>query len=373
MHFWGTRRLQGQRLGSALKYQRRTSANGDWTSTVKRSGEDSAEREQEAAGTKRSHSAPTKADSSYRAKQEPGGPAATKTEPAAGPVVPRGSVLLQPVAFSSAAVQTAISEDALWGWLATSTATTTATQTSTIANDVDSNPNVHIFHYDVDGNPKVNPETFQQWRGIHGKYLLELHKLQQNSQRTMDQIWDPRQPLPARIPTSVLEQLRTRIKIITDDMTSIARSCCMEMAAGSALLSSPERRVVQLRPPTRRRKPAHRRRKRVEKRACGDTMEESIFSTPPPRKRVQTYKGFPSNPFSNVTLTNSCHFHIVDSHWNNTTLPSATLRQTDNSSQCTPPHARVSTNLCVTHSLRLLPGRALKGMVGTQEFALVRQ
>ena len=50
----------------------------DWTSTVKRSGEDSAEREQEAAGTKRSRSAPTEVGSSHRAKREPGGPAATK-------------------------------------------------------------------------------------------------------------------------------------------------------------------------------------------------------------------------------------------------------------------------------------------------------
>ena len=56
----------------------------DWTSTGERSGEDSAEREQETAGTRRSNSAPTEADS--RAKQEPGGPAATKTESAAGPV-----------------------------------------------------------------------------------------------------------------------------------------------------------------------------------------------------------------------------------------------------------------------------------------------
>ena len=45
----------------------------DWTSTVKRSGEDSAEREQETAGTKRSHPAPTEANSSNRAMQEPGG------------------------------------------------------------------------------------------------------------------------------------------------------------------------------------------------------------------------------------------------------------------------------------------------------------
>ena len=175
---------------------------------------------------------------------------------------------------------------------------------------------------------------------------------------SLDQFRDPRQPLPAGTPTSVLEQLRKRIKIITDDMTSIARSCCVEMTAGSALPSSPGRRVVELRPskrsaPKRRRKPAHRRRKRDEKRVCSDTIEESVSSTSPQRKRVRTYKGSPSNLFSHVTLADSCHFHTVVSHYNNTTLPSATFRQPDNPSLCTPPHARVSTGLRVTRSFWL--------------------
>ena len=100
----------------------------------------------------------------------------------------------------------------------------------------DSNPNVHIFHNDVDGKPNVSP----------GNIPAVLHKLQHDIQRTLDQIRDPHQPLPARTPTSVLEQPRNPIKIITGDMTSIARSCCVEMAAGSVLPSSPERRVVQL-------------------------------------------------------------------------------------------------------------------------------
>ena len=130
---------------------------------------------------------------------------------------------------------------------------------------------------------------------------------------------DPRKPLPAGTPTTVLEQLQKRIKIITDDMTSVARSCCMEMATGSALPISPERRVLDLHPPKRstprrRRKPTHRRKRGVEKRACGDTIEESISSTPPQRKRVRTYKGLPSNFFSHVTFTDSC-FHIVVSHY----------------------------------------------------------
>ena len=92
----------------------------EWTSTVNRSCEDSAERELEKASTKRSHSASSEADSTSKAKQEPGRPvlvepsnAAAKTESAPGPAVPRSSVILQQVASSSAAVQTDNSEDAL--------------------------------------------------------------------------------------------------------------------------------------------------------------------------------------------------------------------------------------------------------------------
>ena len=61
---------------------------------------------------------------------------------------------------------------------------------------------------------------------------------------------------------------------------------------------------------------------------------------------------------------------------NNTTLSGATFRQPDNSSHCTPPHARVSTNLCITHSVWLqssLACRAIKHTVDTQEFAMVMQ
>ena len=98
---------------------------GQWerVSTVNRC-EDKVKQELEKAGTKCPHSAPTEADGSSKAKQEPSGPvlaasnsAAAKTESAAGPVVPRGSVLLQQVASSSAAVQTDNNEDVLWDWL----------------------------------------------------------------------------------------------------------------------------------------------------------------------------------------------------------------------------------------------------------------
>ena len=69
-----------------------------------------------------------------------------------------------------------------------------------------------------------------------------------------------------------------RREIITDDMTSITRSCCTEMATDSAPLLSPERRVVDLRPPKctapkRRREPPHRRRRRYEKRACSQSSQ----------------------------------------------------------------------------------------------------
>ena len=328
----------------------------DWTSTVKRSGEDSAEREQETAGTKRSHSAPTEADSSNRAKQEVDWQQ-QKQSPQQAP-----------------SCREAPCEDALWEWLTTSTATTTSTQTSTIATTTSTATQTYtISTMTSTATQTPAPETFQRWRGMQAKYLLELHKLRHCIRRTLDQIRDPRQPLPAGTPTSVLEQLRKRIKIITDDMTSVARSCCMEMAAGSALLTSPGRRVVELRPPKRsapkrRRKPGHRRRRRDEKRSCSDTIEESISSIPPQRKRVRTYKGLPSNPFSRVTLTDSCHFHSsflttttllfpappVD----NPTTPLIARRHTHE-------FPRIFASPTASGSTAYLPGRATKGMAGS--------
>ena len=47
---------------TAVRQSKEDERQWDWTSTVKRSGEDSAEREHEAAGAKRSHSAPAEAD-----------------------------------------------------------------------------------------------------------------------------------------------------------------------------------------------------------------------------------------------------------------------------------------------------------------------
>ena len=216
------------------------------------------------------------------------------------------------------------------------------------------------------------PETFHWWRGIQAKYLLELHKLRHCIRRTRNQIQDPRQPLPAGTPTSILEQLRKRIKIITDDMTSIARSRCMEMAAGSAFLTSPGRRAVELRPPKRsapkrRRKPAHRRRRRDEKRACSDTIEESISSIPPQRKRVRTYKGLPSNPLLRVTLADSCHFH--SSFHTTTTLlfpaPPVENPTTPLIARHTHEFPRIFASPTASGSTALLPGRATKGMAGS--------
>ena len=267
-------------------------------------------------------------------------------------------MLLQRVASSSAAVQSDNSEDALWDWLTTSTATTTATKTSTIATTTSTATQTYTISTTTSMATQTSaPETFQQWRGIQGKYPLELHKLQHIIQRTPDQFRDPRQPLPTGTQTSVLEQLRKRIKIITDDMTCEAVAWRWQLPKDEWFSFRPPKRSA----PKRRRKPAHRRRKRDEKRACSDATEESISSTLPQTKRVRTLKGLPSNLFSHVTLTDSGHFHIVASYNNNTTLPSATFRQPDNSSHCTPPHARVSTNLCVTHSLWLKSSLAWSG------------
>ena len=154
----------------------------DWTSTVKRSGEDSAEREQEAAGTKRSHSAPTEAGSSYRAKQEPGGPAATKTESAAGPVVSRkrAPCILQPVASSSAEVQT----DSTLG------------RSLGLARNFDSRD---------DGNPNVQPHIFHSGRR---RFLLQLHKHDSSAHHQIRGLFDTIEEI-----SSTTSQLEARIHV----------------------------------------------------------------------------------------------------------------------------------------------------------------
>ena len=92
---------------------------------------------------------------------------AAKTESAAGPVVPRGSVLLQQVASSSTAVQTDNTEDALG--LA------------------------HNLHYD-DGNPNVSSGNIPAVEFREGFHLNFINY----------DMLDPRQPLPAGTPTTVL-------------------------------------------------------------------------------------------------------------------------------------------------------------------------
>ena len=67
-------------------------------------------------------------------------------------------------------------------------------------------------------------------------------------------------------------------------------------------------------------------------------------------------KRSPSNFFSHVTLTDSCHLHIVVSHcYRKILLPAP---PSDNPESPTASGSRA-----------LLLGRAIKGMVGTQEFA----
>ena len=79
--------------------------------------------------------------------------------------------------------------------------------------DDDGNPNVNNFHYDDDSNPNVSSRNIPAVERNSGTVSQEL--------QTKTTTWDPHQPLPARTPTSVLEQLQKRKKIITDDMTSI--------------------------------------------------------------------------------------------------------------------------------------------------------
>ena len=152
------------------------------------------------------------------------------------------------------------------------------------------------------------------------------------------------------------------------------RSCCMEMAAGSALLPSPNRRAVQLRPPKRsaprrRRKPAHRRRKRDEKRACRDTMEESHLINYIQTVTIQsllTCHADQLTPLSHRRFSIQQHLLFRAPPFDNPTTPLIARRHSHE-------FPRLFASPAASGSRALLPGRATKSTVGTQEFALVRQ
>ena len=192
-------------------------ASGNGSARVSRY-EDKVKQELQKAGTKRSHSAPTEADGSFTAQQEPGGP---------GSNMPRGSVLLLPVASSSAAVQADNSEDVLWDFT-TFTTTTTATQTYTIS---------------------IRMSTTTQTSRSGNIPAVETGTPQTATQHSAHAGSNP-VPSPAAS-THTNNRPRAATKTHQDhhgtNMTSMARSCCMEMAAGSALrpLSRQESRNAQ--------------------------------------------------------------------------------------------------------------------------------
>ena len=102
--------------------------------------------------------------------------------------------------------------------------------------------------FDLDNHDGGHPEALHQWRATEGEYWLELPRLQQRIQRTLDQIRDPSRQLPARTPTPILEQLRDRIVAIALDMNALNQSCSVESATSRAPQLPP-------RPAVRRRAP----------------------------------------------------------------------------------------------------------------------
>ena len=114
---------------------------------------------------------------------------------------------LAAMATRSIAVQT---EDpakrgiSLWDWLTPTTVTSTATQTS---------------------DPGAGGRSLKQWRSIQGKFLLDLQKVQHCMQQTLEQCRDPGRKPRACSPTAMLEQLKERIRNISQDMHVPHGSC----------------------------------------------------------------------------------------------------------------------------------------------------
>ena len=121
----------------------------------------------------------------------------------------------------------------------------------------------HNFHNDDDGNPNVssgNIPAVERNSSIYWNFInLVFSARWIKSETLVNRCWHVHQQLSS-------SSYKKRIEIISDDMTSIARSCCVEMATGSALHLSPERRVVDLRPP-KRSAPKRRRKTSEEEKA----------------------------------------------------------------------------------------------------------
>ena len=95
-------------------------------------------------------------------------------------------------------------------------------------------------------NPAADGRSLQQWRSIQGKYWLELQRVQHSIQQTLEHSRDPSRRPTACSPIAVLEQLRDRIRSVSQDMHALNRSVCVEMATSSAPQAS-GRAAVRLR------------------------------------------------------------------------------------------------------------------------------
>ena len=74
-------------------------------------------------------------------------------------------------------------------------------------------------------DPGVDGRSLQQWRSIQWKFWLELQKVQHSVLQTLEQSRDPGRRPRARSPTAMLEQLKDRIRNISQDMHALERSC----------------------------------------------------------------------------------------------------------------------------------------------------
>ena len=150
-----------------------------------------------------------------------------------------------------------------------------------------------------------------------------------------------------------MEQLRDRIRHISQDMHVINRSCCVEMATSSVPQAS-RRAAVRLRASQtrlprstqKRRRRTQRRRRRSEKRACSDTIEESSSAdeVDARRKRARDCKESPSRPLLYIQSDTSLLLHIT------------TVRTHGRCSYDMRYHERASVHFTVARSLRLKSG-----------------
>ena len=115
--------------------------------------------------------------------------------------------------------------------------------------------------------------------------------MQHSNQQTLEQCRDRGRRARARSPTAVLEQLRDRIRSISQDMHALNRSCRWDgnqHPLGGAFARS-------------------------EKRACSDTTEESSSADQAEalRKRARYYKESSPCSLMHIQSDTPLHLHIT--------------------------------------------------------------